>query len=110
LKLGSYGEGAGLGAEHGDLGVGEQVGGEAVVDGGGDRSGGLADDDLGGVRIVLGEVAERRRPVDVSLVLDGQLQRVLTGLYALMRGWRARIDATGRCCHGVPQRRRSRSR
>jgi hypothetical protein len=32
------------------------------------------------------------------------------GLYALMRGWRGRIDATGRCCHGVPQRRRSRSR
>jgi integrase len=34
----------------------------------------------------------------------------LKGLYALMRGWRGRIDATGRCCHGVPQRRRSRSR
>jgi hypothetical protein len=31
-------------------------------------------------------------------------------LYALMRGWRGRIDAIGRCCHGVPQRRRSRSR
>jgi hypothetical protein len=31
-------------------------------------------------------------------------------LYALMRGWRGDIDATGRCCHGAPQRRRSRRR
>jgi hypothetical protein len=53
---------------------GEQIGGEAAVDGGGDRPNGLADDDdLGGVGIVLGEVVERRRAVDVPLVLDGQL-------------------------------------
>jgi transposase len=31
-------------------------------------------------------------------------------LYALMRGWRGRIGATARCCHGAPQRSRSRSR
>jgi hypothetical protein len=56
------------------------VGDEAAVDGGGDRPAGLADDDdLGGVRIVLGQVAERRRAVDEALVLDGQLGRVLTG-------------------------------
>jgi predicted RNA-binding Zn ribbon-like protein len=35
---------------------------------------------------------------------------MLFWLYAVKRGWRRRIDATGRCCHGAPQRRRSRSR
>ena len=58
VEVGVVREGARLGAEHGDLGVGEQVGDEAAVDGGGDRPAGLADDDdLGGVGIVLGEVA-----------------------------------------------------
>jgi hypothetical protein len=69
---------AGLGAEHRDLGLRKQVGDEAAVDGGGDRPDGLADDDdLGGVGILLGEVAERRRTVDEAVVLDGQLGRVL---------------------------------
>jgi hypothetical protein len=62
------------------LGVGEQIGCEAAVDGGGDRPDGLAhDDDLRRVRIVLGEVAERRRAVHEPLVLDGQPRRVLAG-------------------------------
>jgi hypothetical protein len=59
---------AGLTAEHGDLGVRQEVGDEAAVDGSGDRSGRLAHDDhLGGVGIVLGEVGERGRAVDVAL-------------------------------------------
>jgi hypothetical protein len=70
---------AGLAAEHGDLGVGEQIGREPAVDWGGDRPNGLAhDDDLGGVGVVLGEVAERRRAVDEAFVLDGQPGRVLS--------------------------------
>ena len=80
VEVGVVGEGAGVGAEHGDLGVGEQVGGEPAVDGGGDRPAALADDDdLGGVGIVLGEVVERRCAVDEAVVFDGQLRRVLTG-------------------------------
>jgi hypothetical protein len=34
----------------------------------------------------------------------------LSRLYAMTRGWRRRIDAMGRVCHGAPQRSRSRSR
>ena len=65
---------AGLGAEHGDPGVGEQIGGEAAVERGRRSTPGLADDDdLGGVGIVLGEVVERRLAVDEALVLDRQL-------------------------------------
>jgi hypothetical protein len=58
---------AGHGAEHGDLGVGKQIGGEPAVEGGGDTTLG-DDDDLGGVGVVLGEVAERRRAVDEAVV------------------------------------------
>jgi hypothetical protein len=52
---------------------------------------------------------------DFGIVLDGTVGLELDvgeviRLYALMRGWRGRIDATGRVCHGAPQRRRSRSR
>ncbi len=85
VEVGVVGQRAGVGAEHGDVGVGEQIGGEAAVDRGGDRPAALADDDdLGGVGIVLGEVAERRRAVDEAVVLDGQLRRVLPGDVAEM--------------------------
>jgi hypothetical protein len=80
VEVGVVGDVARLGAEHGNSGVGKLVGDEAAVHRGGDRSDALADDDdLGGVGIVLGEVAERRRAVDEAVVFDGGLGRVLPG-------------------------------
>ena len=38
VEIGAVREMAGLGAENGDLGVGEQVGDEPAIDGGGDRA------------------------------------------------------------------------
>jgi hypothetical protein len=68
------------------VGPGEPVGDEAAVNRGGDRPDGLAhDDDLGGVGIRFGEVAERHRAVDVAVVRDGQLRRVLAGGAAEVR-------------------------
>jgi hypothetical protein len=87
--------GPGLGAEHGHLGFGEPVGDQAAVDRSSDRTRGLADDDdLGGVGILLGEVVERRRAVDIAAVLDGQVRRVSVGGVAQMRvtGARAHIE------------------
>jgi NADPH2:quinone reductase len=52
---------------------------------------------------------QAHRRVESSTTI-GKVVVTRNGLYALMRGWRGRIDATGRCCHGAPQRSRSRSR
>jgi len=64
--------------KHSDLRVGKGVAREPGVPRGCDRSGTLADnDDLLGVGEVLSEIAERGRAVDIAIVLDGEVWRVL---------------------------------
>src|SRR5687768_3358487 len=95
VEVGVVRKGARLGSKHGDLSIGKQIGDQSAVDGCGDRPGCLAeDDDLGSVGKVLGEVVERRRAVDESLMLDGQSWRVLTRDIAKVRvsGAKGHVD------------------